>query len=269
MPEYMEENLEMPLRDVLVLMQNRIMKESKNFGVPALMSPTDSWVYQEIIHETKPDVIIEIGNSRGGGLLYYAHLCDLLGSGRVIGIDISHNRVPDTVRNHQRVTLIEGDACDRFPDVYKLIPEQDRVLVIEDSSHTYENTLNILRLYSTFVKPGDYFIVEDGICHHGLSLGPKPGPYEATGAFLAENSDFKLERSRESFLITWNPKGYLRRISDSQEKSAKLRNLHQRSGSGRSRLLSRLGRIVWFLTPPILYRIFQVIFRTMRSRRSV
>jgi len=85
-------------------------------------------------------------------------------------------------------------------------------LVIEDSSHTYDNTLNVLNTYSELIKPGDYFIVEDGICHHGLSIGPKPGPYEAIETFVnSETSDFKIDRSKESFLITWNPKGYLKR----------------------------------------------------------
>ena len=85
------------------------------------------------------------------------------------------------------------------------------VLVIEDSAHTYENTLQVLNLYSCFTKPGDYFIVEDSICHHGLDLGPKPGPYEAIEEFVSKNNDFIIDRKKESFLITWNPKGFLKR----------------------------------------------------------
>jgi cephalosporin hydroxylase len=92
-----------------------------------------------------------------------------------------------------------------------MIPAEARELVIEDSSHTYENTLNVLRLYSEFIKPGDYFIVEDSICHHGLLVGPNPGPYEAIESFIEEGADFVIDREQESFLITWNPKGYLKR----------------------------------------------------------
>ena len=69
-----------------------------------------------------------------------------------------------------------------------MISLEERVLIIEDSSHTYENTLNVLRLYSDFIKPGDYFIVEDSICHHGLSIGPIPGPYEAVEDFIKEGA---------------------------------------------------------------------------------
>ena len=59
--------------------------------------------------------------------------------------------------------------------------------MIEDSSHTYDNTLAVLRTYSGLTQVGDYFIVEDSICHHGLEVGPSPGPYEAIEAFVAEN----------------------------------------------------------------------------------
>ena len=213
MAYYMEENLDMPLREVLEIMQERIMNRTSYFGVKTLKSPLDHWVYWELIHETQPDVIVEIGNASGGSTLSLAHLCDLLGKGRVIGIDISHATVPQQVKNHPRITLIEGDACGCFPAVAGLISAADRVLVIEDSSHTYENTLNVLRTYSVLLKPGDYFIVEDSICHHGLSIGPAPGPYEAIESFVNEHGEFEIDRSRESFLITWNPKGYLRRIS--------------------------------------------------------
>ena len=211
MTEYMEENLDKPLSQVLLVIQDRIMTKTTYFGVKTLKSPADFWVYQEIIFEMKPDVIIEIGNNWGGSTLALAHLCDLLDNGRVIGLDISHQKVPEHVKEHQRITFIEGDACQSFEAVKKLISEEERVLVIEDSAHTYDNTLKVLMTYSPLIKPGDYFIVEDSICHHGLSVGPNPGPYEAIETFIDTNSDFEIDRSRESFLITWNPKGYLKR----------------------------------------------------------
>jgi len=219
MTEYMEENLDMPLRKALAIMQDRIMNQTTYFGVKALKNPLDHWVYQELIYENQPDIIIEIGNANGGSTLSLAHFCDLLGRGKVIGLDISHQGIPDSVKNHCRITLIEGDACQCFTEVEKLISSNDRVLIIEDSAHTYENTLNILRIYSKLLKAGDYFIVEDSICHHGLSVGPDPGPYEAIEAFLKENGDFVIDRNRESFLITWNPKGYLRRTRLSEKLS--------------------------------------------------
>jgi cephalosporin hydroxylase len=211
MASYLEENLDMPLAKVLQIIQGRITTKTTYHGIPTLKSPIDFWVYQEIIFEKKPDVIIEIGNNCGGSTLALAHICDLMGSGRVIGLDIFHGKIADHVRKHPRITFIEGDACQSFEKVRKLISEGESILVIEDSAHTFDNTLNVLRTYSELIKVGDYFIVEDSICHHGLTVGPKPGPYEAIEAFINENADFEIDRSRESFLITWNPKGYLRR----------------------------------------------------------
>jgi cephalosporin hydroxylase len=208
----MEDYLHLPLKEVLAAMQNRIVYQSTYFGVRTLKSPLDFWIYQEILFETKPDCIVEIGNFAGGSALALAHLCDCLGKGNIIGVDVSHKRVPDMVRKHPRITLIEGDACASFSRVKARISSSDRVLVIEDSAHTFENTLKVLQTYSPLVKAGGYFIVEDGICHHGLDLGPDPGPYEAVEAFLKSSRDFELDRSKEAFTITWNPKGYLKRI---------------------------------------------------------
>ena len=259
MAYYMEENLNMPLRKVLSIIQDRIMNQTTYFGVKAMKSPIDYWVYQEIIFETKPDVIVEIGNANGGTTLSLAHICDLIDKGRVIGIDLSHKAVPEHVKKHPRITLIEGDACQCFEYVENLISKEETVLVIEDSSHTYENTLNILRIYSAPTKPGDYFIVEDSICHHGLSVGPKPGPYEAIETFINENTDFVPDRRRESFLITWNPKGYLRRTRLRNEDSniKDYVQLHTKKRAPKSSKREILGLVV----PPILDR----LIRKLRS----
>jgi len=203
-----EENLDLPLREVLKIMQEQSF-QNKYFGVGAIKNPLDWWIYQEIIYETKPDVIIEIGNYSGGTLLALAHMCDLRDYGIVIGVDINHDLIPAKVKQHKRIKLVTGDACQQFETIKSLVEKDDRVIIIEDSAHTYENTLNVLRLYSTLVKVGDYFIVEDSICRHGLDIGQNPGPYEAINTFLDENSNFIADRNRERFLITWNPKGFL------------------------------------------------------------
>lgn len=207
----MEQCLDATLKDVLSVMQDSTMHGTTYWGIATLKSPIDAWIYQEIVFETRPDVIVEIGNHHGGSLLMLAHWCDAMDHGKVIGVDLSHHAVPDQVREHGRITLIDGDACESLDQVKQHIAPGARVLVIEDSAHTFDNTLQVLRCYAPLVQPGDYFIVEDGICHHGLDVGPDPGPYEAIEAFLAENRDFESDRSRERFLVTWNPRGYLRR----------------------------------------------------------
>ena len=133
-----------------------------------------------------------------------AHICDLMGKGRVVELDLSHPVIPKHITMHPLICFIEGDACGNFNTVAKCIGQNAMVLIIEDSSHTYENTPNVLRLYSPLVTVGSYFIVEDGICRHRLEMGPDPGSYEAINTFINENTDFEIDRSKESFLITCN-----------------------------------------------------------------
>lgn len=208
-----EKLLDMRLADYLPLLQLRIARNTRYFGVHTQKNPLDFWVYQEIIYEMHPDFIVEIGNNKGGSTLALAHLLDCSNHGRVIGVDIDQGGILDKVRDHPRITLIEGDAIECYDEVAAHTGSEDNVLVIEDSSHRFDNTLAVLRTYSNLIKPGGYFIVEDGICHHGLDIGPSPGPYEAVEAYIKENPDFEIDRDRESFLITWNPKGFLRRNS--------------------------------------------------------
>lgn len=212
MQRFMEEDLNRPVCSVLEAMQRRILTESTYFGIKTLKSPTDFWIYQELIYAMRPDFVVEIGNYHGGSTLALAHLLDALGHGQIIAIDIDHSLIAERARRHPRIIFIEGNACEVFETVECLVSASDRLMVIEDSSHEFENTLNVLNTYQSLLHKDDFFIVEDSICHHGLNVGPKPGPYEAVEAFISDNKSFVIDRDKESFLITWNPKGYLKRI---------------------------------------------------------
>jgi cephalosporin hydroxylase len=209
----MEASLDMPLREVLARGQRRITQVSRYFGIPTMKWPCDFWVYQELLHELRPDVIVEIGNYQGGSALALAHLCDHLGTGRILAVDIDQAHVAPAARAHPRITFLQSDGVAAAGAARKFAERAGTVMVIEDSSHTYGNTLAVLRAYADLVTPGSYFIVEDGICHHGVEEGPKPGPYEAIVDFLKEDARFAADRSRESFLVTWNPLGYLKRVA--------------------------------------------------------
>lgn len=185
---------------------------NKWLGRPALKTPFDSWVYQEIIYDTKPNIIIEIGNFAGGSTLYLANIFDSLGYGKVIGVDIDHNKVSDL--NHKRIKWITGDATnsETLDKVRNEINVNDRVMIIEDSSHKYESTLSILEHYSSLVTVGCYFIIEDGICKENYIDGPKPGPFEATHKFLSTHPEFQIDKKMEKFFFTYNPDGFLKKI---------------------------------------------------------
>ena len=78
-------------------------------GRRALKHPMDAWIYQEIIYETKPDIVIEIGNKNGGSTLFLAGICELIGHGEVLALDIDHSVFESP---HPLIELITGDCSD-------------------------------------------------------------------------------------------------------------------------------------------------------------
>ena len=209
----MEHNLNIPVKNVMEIMQRRFVQETTYFGIRAIKNPLDFWVYQEIIYEVKPDYILEIGNCDGGSTLSMAHFLDNMGHGSLIGLDIDHDKISSAVRAHPRIKLFTGDAFAQADKVFDIIGPEDKALVIEDSSHTYQNTLDVLRTYGPLVKKGSYFIVEDSNCFHGIDEDHYPGPYEAIEEFMKETDRFEVDRSREAFFITWNPTGFLKCVN--------------------------------------------------------
>ena len=193
-------------------------------GVPARKCPTDLWKYQEMLYELRPDVIIETGTQLGGSAYYLACLCDLLGKGRVITIDVDtleeslakeRDVVAQARPEHPRISYLNGSSTsDNVLHVVKeSIREGEKVLVILDSDHRKNHVLDELRAFSPLVPVGSYIIVEDTNVN-GHPVLPKfgPGPQEAVNDFLLENNDFVMDHSRESHLMTFNPCGYLRRV---------------------------------------------------------
>jgi cephalosporin hydroxylase len=215
---YMEDNLEMRLKHVLRIMQQGIIGEQAHYcGVRTLKSPMDAWVYQEIIWELKPDTIIEIGNKWGGSaLMLMDHLERVAEEAVIIAVDKNHSIIHEKVRNRMGFHWIEGLAADP-KTIAKVKYELEytgakKVMIIEDSEHSYDNTLAVLKGYSQFVTPGQYFIIEDSIMNHGLARKPWQEPYKAIEDFIKETDRFEIDRTREKFFITWNPKGYLKCI---------------------------------------------------------
>src|SRR5712691_1605874 len=87
-------------------------------GVPVYKNPLDLFVFQEIISETRPELIIETGTHSGGSALYLASVCELLGRGEVVSIDIED--VKDTYPVHPLITYLGGRSS-TDPDVIQKI----------------------------------------------------------------------------------------------------------------------------------------------------
>ena len=87
-------------------------------------------------------------------------------------------------------------------------------LVILDSDHSKSHVRAELNIFAAWVSVGSYMIVEDtNLNGHPTYATFGEGPFEAVQEFLAVNANFISDRSKEKFLMTFNPRGYLRRIS--------------------------------------------------------
>lgn len=188
-----------------------VWKDTYWLGTPAQKCPLDLWVYQEILHEQRPDLILETGTAHGGSALYLASLCDLLGRGEIVTVDI----YPIEDRPvHDRITYLTGSstAPEAVSELERLADGRESVLVILDSDHSRDHVLDELRIYSRFVSPGGYLIVEDtNVNGHPVFAEHGPGPMEAVDEFLAETDEFEVDASREKFFMTFNPRGFLRK----------------------------------------------------------
>jgi len=73
--------------------------------------------------------------------------------------------------------------------------------------------LRELQLYAPMVTPGSYIIVEDSNLNgHPINPASGPGPMEAIDAFLRADDSFVVDSSREKYLLSFNPRGYLKRV---------------------------------------------------------
>jgi cephalosporin hydroxylase len=180
-------------------------------GVRILKCPLDLWMFQDILHRTEPDLIIETGTARGGSAYFMACMCDLLGKGRIVTVDVRDVERP----SHPRITYLHGSSVDPaiLDQVRAMIEPGERVMVALDSDHSEEHVYAELQEYPQLVTKGNYLIVEDtNVNGHPVWPDHGPGPMEALQRFLAETDDFEVDRSCEKFLLTLNPSGYLRRI---------------------------------------------------------
>ena len=213
---------------IKVAAENRMMYEPTWLGRPIIQFPTDIVAIQELLWKVQPDVVIETGVAHGGSLMLSAALLELLGRGKVIGIDIEirpHNRA--AIEAHplkRRIELIEGSsiAPETVSAARRLTADAEVVLVIFDSNHTYDHVLQELELYAPLVTAGSYLVAHDGAqawvtdIPSAKSAWKDGGPLEAIHEFLAGHKEFRIDPFYTRFGITSSPDGYLRRLTKSE-----------------------------------------------------
>ncbi len=181
-------------------------------GIKAIRSPFDYVLYQMVVNEYKPDLIIEIGTNAGGGALYLADMLDVIGNGFIHTIDLI-DISEEIVKQHPRIKCFFG-GWEEYDT--KLAEKYEKILIIEDASHMYEDTLAVLHKFNYLVSKDSYFIVEDGIVDElGITKEYNGGPLKAINEFLEGNKDFIIDRKWCDFFgknATFNVNGYLKKI---------------------------------------------------------
>lgn len=213
-PEF-RRRFSMSLAQWVIYHQKHILTKKVTWmGVPVWKNVLVLYIYQEIIFQQKPEVIVEIGSAEGGSTLYFAHLCDLLKHGNVVSVDLDHKQFKV---NHPRIVKITGKSTD--PQVIQKVHEIARnknTMIIQDADHSKDVVLSDLKNYSDLIPVGGYFIVEDTIMdvfNPGSGVGRSfEGSLCAIEQFLLENKNFVVDESLERYIITQNPHGYLKRV---------------------------------------------------------
>lgn len=198
----------------------RLWERTTWMGAACLKSPHDVWVYQEILFETRPTLVIETGTAWGGSahflgtVLDAMHAADTAYDPRVVTIDTVTR---PTEIDHPRVKKIKASSIipETIESVRGMIGEHDRVMIILDSLHNRDHVLAELQAYGPMVTPGCYAIVEDSNInghpvHTDYAPDQGPGPFEAVTDYLATTDRFEIDRAREKLFMTLNPRGYLR-----------------------------------------------------------
>jgi len=194
-------------------------------GLPIIQFPQDIVAMQELLWIVKPDLVIETGVARGGSLVFYASILELLGGdGRVVGIDVDirpHNRAAiEKNPMARRIDLIQGSSIEPeiVAQVRSLARNRRQILVALDSNHTRDHVRRELELYGPLVTPGSYLVVFDTCVEHTPPelLGGRPwakgnSPWTAVQSFLRTTDRFVVDTSlADKLQITVCPDGFLK-----------------------------------------------------------
>jgi cephalosporin hydroxylase len=143
--------------------------------------------------------------------MYLASICDLLDRGRIVSVDVA----PQTpLPTHPRIEFVTSSSTE--PAIVERLRaeagECQTVMVLLDSDHSYEHVRDELVSYHGMVTPGSYLVVEDSnVNGHPVLDDFGPGPMEAIDEFLPEHPEFEIDARCERFMLTFNPRGFLRR----------------------------------------------------------
>jgi cephalosporin hydroxylase len=208
----------------------RWIHQTKWLNETCIQLPQDLFAIQEIICNTKPRFIIEVGVAWGGAILFYSSVIQVLGyDAEIIGIDVY---IPDDLKerifSHQdlsrRIHLINRSSVDlqTVDEVRSMVGPGKNNFVHLDSNHTHNHVLAELELYSQFIGKNYYLLCADTLVDYlppppdrPREWGPGNNPKTALDAFMQKNKRFMVDQNLEDkLLLTCNPGGYLKCMTD-------------------------------------------------------
>jgi cephalosporin hydroxylase len=179
-------------------------------GVVCHKSPADQWNYQEILHELKPALILELGTRFGGSALFFSDVMRTVHRAgtpyRILTVDIFRSDIDKQVFVEPHVEVLTAPSAsarmaNRVRELRQQLPGP--MFVIHDADHGMDNVTLELQMVAPLLQKGDYVIVEDTNLdghEHAVAPGWGPSPYDAIVQFMAMNRglfDRDLEREKK------------------------------------------------------------------------
>jgi cephalosporin hydroxylase len=201
-------------------------------GLPCGKLPEDLRTYEHLLWLENVEVVVELGAYAGGSTLWFRDRLRTLASygriarPRVIAIDTEIGEARHWLGRvdpayASEITLLEGDVTDEAlaGRVKAMIDAGASCLVIEDTAHLYATTIAALRNYSGAVRPGGFFVVEDGgVDIEELRIDPSwpRGVLPAIHDWLSseQGAGFAQRRDLELYGLGCGPEGILQRKPD-------------------------------------------------------
>jgi cephalosporin hydroxylase len=218
--------------------ENQVFQYLSWLGVFVQQDPADAMVIQQMLWREKPDLVVEVGTNTGGGAVFYASIMrNYNANAKVVTLDVKEVSNWNTRNNHRCDGCVLGTESSYWKDgsihfikgrvteaatrakVEEFVRAATKVIVIEDASHRYPDTLENMEAIHQWVSPGTYMLVQDTkmdrfVDAMGKKYGRlKFGPMRSVDEFLKRHPNFVIDRRFEYLLSSQHHRGWLRRTS--------------------------------------------------------
>ena len=172
-------------------------------GCELIKGPLDMVIYQQLFWHVKPATIIELGAYSGTSALWIADELRLMDiESPVYSVDIDLSLILDRVKQLKpdNVTFLQGD-CYKIEQTFPLefMQKVKHPLIISDDAHV--NVVGIMEYFHQYMRPGDYFVVEDtslDAAGHGKSwMGEEHKGYNQITTDYVPDGRWKLDELKK------------------------------------------------------------------------